>query len=73
MSPFMVRADEDAEARGACLHCGGDGWLWDSTDSGSGAQVYCDCAAGAQLRERDLFTPLHDARPSSGDADGGGR
>lgn len=35
--------------------CHGEGWMWDSTDSGSGAQVYCDCPAGAELIERDLF------------------
>lgn len=33
--------------------CRGEGWLWDSCDSGSGAQVYCDCQAGQYLKRRD--------------------
>jgi hypothetical protein len=34
--------------------CGGRGCLWDSCDSGSGALVYCDCPAGAELRAKDV-------------------
>lgn len=55
-----------------CLQCNGAGWLWDSTDSGSGAQVYCDCEHGRRLRQFDE----HNARkltprsPSSGTGDG---
>jgi hypothetical protein len=33
--------------------CHGEGWEWDLTDSGSGAQVYCDCPAGKRLAEAD--------------------
>jgi hypothetical protein len=33
--------------------CDQQGWLWDACDSGSGAQVYCDCPFGTELRARD--------------------
>ncbi len=33
--------------------CGGKGAVWDSQDSGSGAQCYCDCPAGAELHAQD--------------------
>ncbi len=33
--------------------CQGRGWLWDPCDSGSGAQVYCDCPAGQELKLAD--------------------
>lgn len=33
--------------------CRGDGCLCDLSDSGSGREVYCDCAAGMVLRKRD--------------------
>jgi len=33
--------------------CGGRGWTYDPTDSGSGRTCYCDCAAGDRLRIED--------------------
>lgn len=33
--------------------CRGMGWVDDPTDSGSGRQCYCDCAAGDRLRAQD--------------------
>lgn len=33
--------------------CGGRGYLDDPQDSGSGRTVYCDCAAGVELGERE--------------------
>lgn len=33
--------------------CHGQGWDWDSSDSGSGRTVYCDCEAGDALKEQD--------------------
>ena len=33
--------------------CGGRGWLWDPEDDGSGAQVYCRCLTGANLKAKE--------------------
>lgn len=33
--------------------CRGLGWMNDLTDDGSGAQVYCDCPAGLELKAKD--------------------
>lgn len=44
------------------MGCGGRGWRWDSTDSGSGATVYCDCERGQDLRRSEEAAhraPLH--------------
>lgn len=34
--------------------CRGEGWIYDDTDSGSGRECYCDCAAGEALRKQDI-------------------
>lgn len=39
-----------------CFACWGSGWIWDSTDSGSGAMVFCRCVDGARLRIVERFT-----------------
>jgi hypothetical protein len=33
--------------------CGGRGWIYDPTDSGSGRTCYCDCPAGERLQIED--------------------
>ena len=52
------------ELRKACRiyeGCHGKGWLYDPTDSGSGAQVYCECEAGDRMKACDRATVLLDA------------
>lgn len=40
--------------------CRGTGAHWDPTDSGSGAEVYCDCPAGVALKAAEAV-PVSDA------------
>lgn len=53
--PQNERHDADSQAVPSLRHVRRvrRGWTWDPTDSGSGATVYCDCAAGNALRESE--------------------
>ena len=38
--------------------CRGEGWRNDLTDAGSGREVYCDCPAGDELKQKDDAEPV---------------
>jgi hypothetical protein len=54
MSDEQKAAERMAHLTGICPKCGDAGWwLDDSGCEGGGCFHYCDCAAGAKVKEED--------------------